>query len=289
MMKIGIIGCDSSHSLSFTKVINSGRFKQTAVTAFAPVFSEDIPLSAKRKDRIQTLLIQEQGLAELSLEKLCEECDAFLLLALDPYKRLSFFSELSKWGKPVFIDKPLSITLAESKEIADISIKTGTPFMSASALRFESGFQRWANTMEHPPLSLTVKGPLLFEKTFPGYFWYGIHLTEMIMAVMGGMPDDVHAELKLGVEIISMHFQNGTKAVLQGDLAGEQPFSAEATLRDGSSIIWKNLEPGTLFEGIANASVHFFMTGKSSVTQQEMLQSIELVERINHMRKALNK
>ena len=83
-------------------------------------------------------------------------------------------------GLPVFCDKPLALTGKRAKEIIDVAKETGTPFMSASSLRYVPGTLKLAEEAK----SL---GDIHLATAFCGndLIYYGIHALELAYAVLG--------------------------------------------------------------------------------------------------------
>jgi hypothetical protein len=85
--------------------------------------------------------------------------------------------------KPVFIDKPLSSSLADAREIAKLAKAAGVPWFSASSLRFgELGTSMKFNDA----LGVTTWGPGPTEPHHQlEYSWYAIHPIELLYTLMG--------------------------------------------------------------------------------------------------------
>src|SRR6187399_2996470 len=94
-LRVGIIGCDTSHVIAFTKIINNpeatGPLAEVEVTAAYPGGSPDIPESHERLDGYVKQL-RDQGIKIVdSLEELASETDAILLESVDGRPHLAQF------------------------------------------------------------------------------------------------------------------------------------------------------------------------------------------------------
>src|SRR5690242_384650 len=137
-LRVGIVGCDTSHVTAYTKIINNpkatGSLAKLEVTAAYPGGSADIPNS---KDRVPGYVktLRESGVKIIdSLDELAGQCDAFLLESYDGRPHLEQFRAIAK-GKPVFVDKPVASTLADAIRIYRLADETHTPIFSTSTLR----------------------------------------------------------------------------------------------------------------------------------------------------------
>ena len=83
-------------------------------------------------------------------------------------------------GTPTFCDKPLAMTAKRARAMADLAEKTGTPFMSASSLRFVPDILKLRDEVESV-------GPVNLAQAICGneLIYYGIHALSMIYAVLG--------------------------------------------------------------------------------------------------------
>src|SRR5262252_8719283 len=121
-IRIGIIGCDTSHVNAFTETINNpeakGHVAGGKVVAAYRGGSMDIPESSNRLDSITKNITEKYGVKVYdSIEELCKNVDAVLLESLDGRPKLEQLKPVLAAGKPVFIDKPMAGSLADVVEI----------------------------------------------------------------------------------------------------------------------------------------------------------------------------
>src|SRR5207247_1904285 len=85
--------------------------------------------------------------------------------------------------KPVFIDKPIAGSLADTIRILDAIKKSGVPAFCSSSLRFGKTTQAVARSLKAK--SAESFSPAHLEPTHPGLYWYGVHGCESLFTVMG--------------------------------------------------------------------------------------------------------
>ena len=87
-LRVGIIGCDTSHSTAFTELLNNKEGKDYVpgckVVAAFKGGSKDIPSSASRVDGYAKTLEEKYGVKFYdTIEELCRNVDAVLLESVD--------------------------------------------------------------------------------------------------------------------------------------------------------------------------------------------------------------
>jgi predicted dehydrogenase len=87
-LRLGIIGCDTSHVTAFTETLNNPDAKQHVaggkVVAAFKGGSKDIPSSASRVEEYSRVLREKYGVKFYdSIEELCRNVDAVLLESVD--------------------------------------------------------------------------------------------------------------------------------------------------------------------------------------------------------------
>src|SRR2546429_1830504 len=145
-LRIGIIGCDTSHVTAFTETLNNpkakGHIPGGKVVAAYKGGSPDIPASASRVEGY-TKTLQENYEVKIydRIEDLCQNVDAVLLESVDGRPHLEQVKPVIQAHKPVFIDKPIAGSLRDAIEIFRLAKEANVPLFSASGLRFATSSQ----------------------------------------------------------------------------------------------------------------------------------------------------
>ncbi len=289
-MKIGIIGTDTSHSVAFTELLNDKAHPYhveggQVITAF-PGGSANFELSISRVTGYAEDLKQRFGvrLAERP-EEVAEECDAILLLSADGYVHRELFEKIVPFGKPVFIDKPLANSLEEARVIAQLAQEAAVPVMSTSALRYAEAITQYLNTNNERITNVECFGPMYMEPTQKGYFWYGIHLVEMMFTLMGPDCRSVRATSSGDLEIISGVWKDGRSGMLKGSRSGELPFVASVHGEQNSAFITVNSADKPFYASLLEQVMSLFQTGVPAVPMDVTLQVIRFIEAANESKK----
>lgn len=188
-LRVAIVGTDTSHAVAYTKLINApdarAELSQMRVVAAYAGGSPDIAASRNRVAQFAQQL--EQSGIELvdSIEAAVERADAVMLESVDGRVHLEQFRRLAT-GKPVFIDKPATASVADFLRIMAIAEKIHTPFFSASPLRFCPEVQRISASKKiGKMLGASTSTPFQTEPHHPDLFWYGIHGVEALATLLG--------------------------------------------------------------------------------------------------------
>jgi predicted dehydrogenase len=277
-LKVGIIGLDTSHVVAFTNLLNKdnkGPLENIRVVAAFPAGSPDLPVSA---DRIAgfTKTLREKHKVEIvdSIDELLKKVDAVLLESVDGRPHLEQVRPVIAAKKPVFIDKPVAASLADTIAIFELAKRHNVPCFSSSSLRFSEKLQGLAKDPKVGKLlRCDTTGPLSTLKGHPELFFYGIHGIEMLYTVLGPgcesvtWKDGVVAGTWKDGRVGTFRPAKGYKATVTGD---------KGTAESG----------GGNYEGLVQAISTFFRTGKPPVPAEETIELVAFMVAAEESKKA---
>lgn len=176
-------------------------------------------------------------------------------------------------GVPAFCDKPLAMTAKEAKEIAALVRQTGTPFMSASSLRFVPDVVALA--AEVPSL-----GDIHLATTICGneLVYYGIHALELAYAVLGRGAVSCLNVGQPGRNIVRVRFENGRDLMLM--VAEKEWMRAGYQINLYGTKGWKTLTPNLadLYWYLLEKFIELVRTRKETVPVEEEVEVIAVLE-----------
>jgi predicted dehydrogenase len=189
-LHIGIIGCDTSHSVEYAARLNDeshpDHIPGARITVAFPTMSPDMPWSRSRADGFVKELQEKRGVRVVgSIDELLSESDAVLLCSLDGRPHPHQARPILEARKPVFIDKPIAASYREARDLLLLAEELGTPAFGASAIRWYPGVVEVAQADVGPVRGAISYGPSPIEPTHPDLFFYGIHPTEALFTVLG--------------------------------------------------------------------------------------------------------
>jgi len=192
-LRAGVIGLDTSHVIAFTQTLNKGPKKAEdaekvagiKMVAAYPQGSKDIESSTKRVPEY-TEKVKELGVEIVdSVEDLVKKVDVVFLESNDGRVHWEQVQPVLAAHKPVFIDKPIAASLADTIRILDAAQKAKVPLFCSSSLRFGKSTQAVRNGSIGKVMSAETFSPVNLEPTHPDLFWYGVHGCESLFTVMG--------------------------------------------------------------------------------------------------------
>jgi len=204
--RIGMIGLDTGHCMSFTKQLNDpmagDKYGGYKVVAAYPKGTEIIETWKNRIPEI-TKQIKSEGVEIVnSIDQLLEKVDVVLITCIDGNKHLEQALPVLKAGKPLFIDKPFAASLGDAYAIVDAAKRYNTPMFSSSSLRYIEGAKEIAEGKVGKVLGTNVYSPAHLEEHHPDLFWYGVHGVEILFTIMGTGCKSVKRTFTEGMDVV---------------------------------------------------------------------------------------
>lgn len=268
--KIGVIGLDTSHSVEFTKVLNttadSSLYQGYRVTAAYPYGSRTIASSYNRISGYVDKMKNYQVSTCSSLEELLAQVDCVLLETNDGHLHPQQAEKVFAAHKRVFIDKPLGANLRDVKKIYKISAQYESPFFTSSALRYTSAIAEIREGKRTGKvLGATCFSPATIEPSHEDLYWYGIHGVEMLFAVMGPGCKTVQASHSTDTELATGVWDDGRIGTFRGARSGVNAFGGMVFGEKGNAV----LGDYEGYERLLKAIIDYFETGIVPVPMQE--------------------
>jgi len=208
-----------------------------------------------------------------SAEECCEGVDAVAIPDDGSGEQWKFALAPLRKGVPTFCDKPLAMTAKQAKEVAAVARRAGTPFMSASSLRFVPDVVTLAK--EVPSL-----GKIHLATTICGneLVYYGIHALEMAYAVLGGGAVSCLNVGQPGRNIVRVRFESGRDLLLM--VAEREWMRAGYQINLYGTKGWRSLTPNLadLYWYLLERFLDLVRTKKESVPIEEEVEVIAVLE-----------
>jgi len=291
-LQIGIAGLDTSHVGAFANLLhdssNEHHVPGGRITVAFPGGSPDFPLSIDRVEKFTTDL-RETHKVEIvdSLAALRGKCDAVMLESVDGRVHAAQFREVAEWGLPVFIDKPLAISVADAREIAKIAEEKQVRVTSASAIRFAEAFRfTLAAGGDEPLLGADLFGPMAFVDGCPGYFWYGIHSVEMLFAAMGPGCQEVMVASAESHDVLVGRWADGRLGAVRGNRAGNNSFGGTIHRKTGSLAFDLSTGKKPYYASLLEKVIPFLAGEAEVVSLPEMIEVIGFLDAANRSRES---
>ncbi len=289
-VKIGMIGLDTSHVPSFTKLLNDSSQENHVpggrVTAAYPGGSKDFELSWGRVEGYTKELQEDFGVEILdSPAAVAEAVDVVFIMSVDGRVHLKQFRETVPFKRPTFIDKPFALNTREAEKIFQLANDAGVVVMSSSAMRFIDLLVDAIAEGDDPVLGCNVFGPMPEEPTQPGLFWYGIHTMEMVVTVMGTGCQEVRVVRTDDADLVTLRYLDGRLASLHGLRNGTNQFGLTIQRAEqGAQFIDINVTVQLRYAALVEAIMSHLPNGATPIPPVETLEVIRLIEAANKSR-----
>jgi len=272
-IRVGIIGTDTSHVPAFTQLINDpaapGHVAGARIVAAYKGGSPDIESSRTRVDGFAEEIRTKYGVEIVpDIATLLTKVDAVMIESVEGRPHLGQARQVIAAHKPLFIDKPLTSTLDDAREIARLAREAGVPWFSSSSLRFADFLVH----MRVPDITGAFTwGPGPFEEHHQlELAWYAIHPIEMLFTLMGTGCEEVTRISGADADEISCRWHDGRI----GTVRALRPYGSYGAIvyRPKEQVIQSPPDPKVDYQPLVREIVQFFQTGKPPVPNAETLE-----------------
>ena len=277
-LRLGIIGCDTSHVTAFAEAFNNPEGKAHVpggrIVAAFKGGSPDLPQSVSRVEGFAKTLSEKYGVKFYeSVEALCTNVDVVLLESVDGRVHLAQAKPVIAARKPLFIDKPVAASLADAVEIFRLAKEANVPVWSSSSLRYSKNTQAVRQGKIGKVQSAETFSPCEVEEHHPELFWYGIHGVEALYTVMGTGCESVQRNVATNgaIEVVGK-WSGGRTGIYRQDPA--KKYGGIAKGEQGEA-------PVGSYDGYAPLLVEiikFFQTGVPPIQPEETLEIMAFME-----------
>lgn len=270
--RVGIIGLDTSHAPAFAMSFNAENaapeLNGFRVVAAYPIGSKDIKTSVDRRPAyIKQFNMLGIELVD-SVAALVEKVDFVCLESNDGRVHLEQALPVIKARKPVFIDKPIAGSLADTLAIFAAAEKYKTPVFTASSLRWIPQALELRGGAQGKILGADCFSPAALEATHPDLYWYGIHGVEILYTLMGVGCQQVTRFQNENNEFVVGEWKDGRIGTFRGTRQGTHQYGGTAFCE--KSTVYLPLEQA--YTPLIQAIAKFFATGQAPVPQDEMIE-----------------
>lgn len=278
IIKVGIIGLDTSHSIEFAKLLNAEtpapEYAGCRVVAAYPQGSRDIVSSTNRVpgyiEKVKPFGVEIVD----SIDTLLSKVDAVLLESNDGRVHLEQALPVFKAGKRVFIDKPIAGSLPHVLALFEAARRHNVPMFSSSSLRYTLMTQEIRSGKHGAVVGVDAFSPCSLEATHPDLFWYGIHGVETLFTLMGTGCESVVRVSTPGTDLAVGTWRGGRIGTFRGNRDSKNGYGATAFLAKGLQRVDDFKGYGLLLAEI----VTFFKTGIAPVKPEETIELFAFME-----------
>ena len=281
VIKIGIIGLDTSHSTAFTELLNGDSddkfVKEFEVVAAYPYGSKTIQSSYERIPGYIEEVKKHGVEITSSIAELLDKVDCVMLETNDGRIHLEQAMEVFKSGKICYIDKPIGATLGQAIAIYEMAEKYNVPIFSSSALRYSPQNQKLRNGEFGKILGADCYSPHKVEPTHPDFGFYGIHGVETLYTLMGTGCESVNLMSSQDADVVVGRWKDGRIGTFRGIKEGPAIYGGTAYTPKGS-IAAGGYEG---YKVLLDQILTFFKTGVAPISKEETIEIFTFMKASN--------
>ncbi len=281
VIKIGIIGLDTSHSTAFTELLNGDSddkfVKEFEVVAAYPYGSKTIQSSYERIPGYIEEVKKHGVEITSSIAELLDKVDCVMLETNDGRIHLEQAMEVFKSGKICYIDKPIGATLGQAIAIYEMAEKYNVPIFYSSALRYSPQNQKLRNGEFGKILGADCYSPHKVEPTHPDFGFYGIHGVETLYTLMGTGCESVNRMSSQDADVVVGRWKDGRIGTFRGIKEGPAIYGGTAYTPKGS-IAAGGYEG---YKVLLDQILTFFKTGVAPISKEETIEIFTFMKASN--------
>ena len=206
-------------------------------------------------------------------EECCEGVDAVLIVDDGSGEQWKYALHPLRQGVATYCDKPLAMNARDAAAVATVVRETGTPFMSASSLRFVPDIVALRD-------EVSELGDICLATTVCGneLVYYGIHALSMYYGVFGGGAISCLNVGQPDRNVVRVRFECGRDLVLM--VAEREYMRAGYQINLYGTKGWRTLTPNLtdLYCFLLERFVRLLDTGEESVPVEEEVEVIAVLE-----------
>jgi len=284
MIRIGIVGFDTSHVVEFTKRINhfdvSEGFWVEGAKVVAGYPGEPTPAASQDVLDERTEILRRYGVEIVDQpESLIGLVDAVMVEYNEGAKHLEASRPFIEAGLPVFIDKPLACSIGDAKKIFELADSNNVPVFSASSLRYALEVQKLkeAKSEVGSILGASAYSPGIIVQFNPGLFFYVIHAIELLYALMGKGCQVVRCYSEDRWDVVVGRWADGRVGIVRGLRTDAKGYGFIAFCE--KEIVYSSIDTSWIYTELLKRIIGMFETKKSPVDPSETLEIIAFTEK----------
>lgn len=277
VIKLGIVGLDTSHAPAFIKLLNDEnsekQYKDFKIVAAYPYGSKTIESSYKRIPGYVEEAKKYGVKITSSIEEMLKLVDCVFLETNDGNCHLEQALQIFKAGKPTFIDKPVAANLAETIAIFELAKKYNIPIFSSSSLRYAAGNQAIREGKYGKVLGADCYSPDAYEPSHVDFTWYGIHGVEILYTIMGTGCIQVSRATTKDFTVTTGIWEDGRIGTFRG-IRGHNYYGGSVYC--DSKVIQADGFPG--YKSLLDQVLKFFRTKETPIDSNETIEIYTFIE-----------
>lgn len=276
-LRLGIVDCDTSHVYQFSRRLNHvdiepEQWVEGGRVVAASVGTSRVTAPERVQDYVTAMRATGVELVDAPQE-LLGAVDAVLIESNEGAVHRRRAEPFLAAGLPVFVDKPLAVTVADARAMADLAARHSSPLLSASSLRFAREIEAIkADAGLGAIRGADVHCPAPLHDVNPGLFHYGVHGVEMLYSLLGAGCVEVRCTFEEAGEVVVGRWADGRLGVLRGLRGGGTGYGV--TVYGETSIATRQVDATWIYKELVERIVSMARTGTSPVAADELVEVV---------------
>jgi virulence factor len=281
MLRIGLVGADTSHVVAFTQRLNHVGIDEALWVEGASVVAAVPGTSLVSPERIPGFVEQLRGWGVAIVERpegLIGRVDAVMVTSADGNVHRDLVGPFVEAGLPLFVDKPFACSRADAAAMVEAARARGVALTSASALRYcpELLDVRARSAELGPVVGVDAYTPGPLHPRNPGLFHYGVHGVEMVYALMGTGCRSVRTVFEEGGEVAVGRWADGRLGTVRATRRGS--YALGFTCFAERAVVPALADSKRLYSDMLRVAVEMFRTGRWPLTPEELTEPVAFME-----------
>jgi len=276
MIRIGVLGTDNSHSITFSKLFNvPGEKYHIAGAKVVAVYGLEDARNKEVAEKAQIPTIVRRPADMLGM------IDGAIVDFRHGSRHLKYARPFIEAGIPTFIDKPFAATVADAKKMVALARRKHVPITSFSTVRFGPAMLKFKKAVKDigKVRAIIISGPGNARDQYDGIFFYAVHQVELMLEVFGNAVKSARGLDRDGLLVGEVVYKNGMVATMHEINSGWAPFAATAFGAEGTASYDATKFDNGYFVG-AKAFTEMFRTGKMPYSYNDILVSTRVLAAI---------
>lgn len=271
---LGIVGTESTHVPRFLELLND-RAAQPGVRVGA-LWGHDRHQAGELAARyaVDTVVADP--------ERMLGSVDAVVVADRDGDDHLRHAAPFLTAGLPVYVNKPLSRSVADAETMIAMARRHSAPLTSFTPLRWLPEITEL--TAAGQPSLVVTSGPADPASPHGGIGFYAVHAVELALHLAGGGPTNpVIERISPDVVVVNGVTRDGVAlnvALLRPGAAGSAPFHAQLVTRD--SVVARTIRPTSGYLAWSlERFVTMIRTGQPVLPYSELLCTVRVLAAVD--------
>ncbi len=270
-MKIGFVGAENSHTASVAVVLNVEKairgVRATHVWGETKAFAK----AAAEKGHIPNIVSDPS--------EMIGQVDGVMIDHRDGKYHFAAAKTLLKAGVPVFVDKPMTTSLAQAKRLLKLRTECRTPLCTMSSLPYLPSVIEARKKLKSigKLRSIRVYGPGDFRSRYGGIWFYGIHQAALLADLLGAGARHATMIVNGKDSTAVVGYPDGLTASMHFVVDSPYMFYLSAIGHDGAFTMAIPHDQG-VYTTTTRIFTKMFRTGKEPFSEAEMLAPLAILD-----------